>query len=56
MWRVVVRAKPGIITPSRRRGNHGVHRTDTIKRCAKPENQEILTAIRGVVSLGAVYF
>ena len=28
-WRAVVRAKPGIITPSRRRGNHGVHRTDT---------------------------
>ena len=26
---MVVRAKPGIITPSRRRGNHGVHRTDT---------------------------
>jgi hypothetical protein len=31
-WRAVVRAKPGIITPSRRRGNHGVHRTDTVHR------------------------
>jgi hypothetical protein len=27
---VVVRAKPGIIKPSHRRGNHGVHRTDTL--------------------------
>jgi hypothetical protein len=34
---VVVRAKPGIITPSHRRENHGVHRTDTQKNstCVK---------------------
>ena len=29
---MVVRAKPGIITPSHRRENHGVHRTDMLKR------------------------
>ena len=28
---MVVRAKPGIITPSHRRENHGVHRTDTLR-------------------------
>ena len=33
---MVVRAKPGIITPSHRRGNHGVHRTDTVKRTGHP--------------------
>jgi len=37
---VVVRAKPGIITPSHRRENHGVHRTDTVKTPASIGHQQ----------------
>jgi flagellar motor protein MotB len=48
-WLAVVRAKPGIITPSHRRGNHGVHRTDTdgitVEPCSGGWNLQFSSAL-----------